>query len=146
MQRSKLLVLAAFLLPSLVVLGDMMWPAKAIAGGGGAKSKICAEAVERYKELFPDAKEEPGVVVVPMYRYTFCPMQDKVPAGTTLRFVNVDKRTSHSVWFKDNGMAESERFFPEEHIDVKVDKLGPTRFLCGPHWEKEGMIGNITVE
>lgn len=145
MQRSKLFILGAFLLPALLVLGDLIWSSEAQAGGDKT-AKVCAEADERYKELFPDAKDEPGVVVVKMYKYTFCPTDAAVAKGTTLRFVNVDKRTSHSVWFKDDGQKESERLFPEEHVDVKLDKTGMSKYLCGPHWEKEGMVGKVTFQ
>ena len=35
--------------------------------------KICAQAEDRYAEMFPDTKEEPGIAVVKMYKYTFLP-------------------------------------------------------------------------
>jgi len=61
-------------------------------------ARICGEAEERYQEIHghPSAEAE-GVVVVTMYRYTFCPPALTVAPGTTVRWVNVDKRTSHSV-------------------------------------------------
>ena len=69
-----------------------------------------------------------------------------VKKGTTVRWVNVEKRTSHSVWFKAAGKAESDRLFPEEHVEVTFDlPPGEYPYLCGPHWEKEDMRGTVTV-
>lgn len=107
--------------------------------------KICAKADARYAEMFPDAKDEEGVAVVKMYKYTFCPPTLTVPKDTVVRFVNVDKRTSHSVWFKEDGQAESDRMFPEEFVDIPFPTPGEYNYLCGPHWEVEGMKAQLTV-
>lgn len=105
---------------------------------------LCAEAEERYVELFgrPSAQEE-GVTVVTMYKYRFCPAQISVPVGTTVRWVNVDKRTSHSVIVP--GEPESDRAFPEESIEFTFLLPGDQQYLCGPHWESRDMIGMVTV-
>lgn len=107
---------------------------------------ICAEAEERYVELFghPSSEEE-GVTVVTMYKYKFCPAQITVPVGTTVRWVNVDKRTSHSVMVKNSGVPESDRAFPEETIEFTFLEPGPQDYICGPHWESDDMIGMVTV-
>ena len=108
--------------------------------------EICAEAEERYVELFgqPSAEAE-GVRVVLMYQYNFCPAEISVPVGTTVRWVNVDKRTSHSVLVKGSGVPESERAFPEESIEFTFEIPGPQDYICGPHWETQNMIGMVTV-
>ena len=67
-------------------------------------------------------------------------------AGTTVRWVNVDKRTSHSVLLKDGSEPESDRIFPEEAVDLTFLTPGPQEYLCGPHWETQNMIGMVTVE
>jgi len=108
------------------------------------KEKICAAADERYKALFPDAKDD-GAVVVKLHKYTFCPPNLKVKVGTTVRWVNVDKRTSHSVWLKEAGIKESERFFPEERWEFTFAAPGKYPYLCGPHWQSEGMRGFVEV-
>ncbi len=110
------------------------------------QTAICAEAEERYVELFghPSSDEE-GVTVVTMYKYNFCPREITVPVGTTVRWVNVDKRTSHSVLVKDSGEPESDRAFPEEFIEFTFLVPGPQDYLCGPHWETQNMIGMVTV-
>lgn len=107
----------------------------------------CAEAAERYRELYGrDAAQEP-VKTVLMYKYRFCPETVAIRAGEKLRYINVDKRTSHSVWLKDAGQAESERVFGEGVVDVDTRlPNGEHQVLCGPHWQADGMIGTIIVE
>jgi plastocyanin len=109
-------------------------------------TEICAEAEERYVELFGHpSSEADGVTVVTMYKYNFCPGEITVPVGTTVRWVNVDKRTSHSVIVKDSGEPESDRVFPEESIEFTFLVPGEQDYLCGPHWEVQNMIGMVTV-
>lgn len=105
---------------------------------------ICKEAEARYAQMFPDAKPVPGVAVVKLFNFTFCPVNLTVKAGTTVKFVNVDKRTNHSVWFRESGKAESERFFGEESWEMKFDQPGEFPYICGPH-ETEKMTGKIKV-
>lgn len=110
-------------------------------------SELCAEAEQRYVDMFghPSSEAE-GVTVVTMYKYNFCPAQISVPVGTTVRWVNVDKRTSHSVLSPDAGMPESDRAFPEEWIEFTFLEAGAKEYLCGPHWETQKMIGMVSVE
>ena len=121
------------------------WPATARAADPAQVAKVCAEADERYTELFGDQPAEDGVLVIKMYKYTFCPIDPEVKVGTTLRWVNVDKRTSHSVWFKEQGKPESERLFSEEAIEMVMDEVGTFNYVCGPHEEQEGMQATVTV-
>jgi len=109
------------------------------------KAELCAKAEARFKKLDGIELEPANTVTVLMYKYTFCPQEVEVKAGTTVRFLNVDKRTSHSVWFKEAGQDESERMFPEEGISITLKDAGTYPYLCGPHWEQEGMIGTIKV-
>lgn len=108
--------------------------------------KICAKAEARYKKLFPDAKDKAGTVVVKLYKYTFCPANIAVKPGTTVKWINVDRRTSHSVWMKAAGEKESERFFPEEIWSFTFMSPGKYPYLCGPHWKQEDMYGHVSVE
>lgn len=117
----------------------------AFARGSKDPAVICAEAEERYVEMFGEASSKAeGVTVVTMYKYNFCPAQITVPVGTTVRWVNVDKRTSHSV--KVGAEPESDRAFPEEHLEFTFLVPGDQDYLCGPHWETQKMIGMVTVE
>lgn len=118
-----------------------------VSASDDAISDICAEAEERYVEMtgHPSADAD-GVKVVTMYKYKFCPAQITVPVGTTVSWVNVDKRTSHSVLVKNSGVPESGRAFPEESIEFTFLVPGPQNYLCGPHWEVHDMVGMVTVE
>lgn len=113
---------------------------------GEDAATLCTTAEERYVDLFghPSAQEN-GATVVLMYKYNFCPAQITVPVGTTVRWVNVDKRTSHSVLVIDSGEPESFRAFPEEAIEFTFLTPGDQDYLCGPHWESRNMIGMVTV-
>ena len=113
------------------------------------KAAICAESEERYVELIghPSAEDEADdLKIVKMYKYNFCPAEITVKVGTTVRWVNVDKRTSHSVLVKESGEPESDRVFPEETIEFTFLTEGEQDYLCGPHWETQNMIGMVTVE
>ena len=119
-----------------------------IAGAAVAdpEAERCAEAASAYKALTgKKAASEPDLVL--MYKYRFCPAELKVRRGATVRYVNVDKRTSHSVWLRDDGREESERVFQEGVIEVSTIGLADGRHsvLCGPHWERDGMKAVIIV-
>ena len=136
MKKSSLLVSA--LLP--------LAAAFPVLAGEDGKTALCAEAEERYATMFgAPSSEAEGVTVVKMYKYNFCPAAITVPVGTTGRWVNVDKRTSHSVLSPDAGMKESDRAFPEESIEFTFLTPGDQETLCGPHWETQKMIGMVTV-
>lgn len=136
---------AAVLAAALVAPG-----AGAMAGSGEVeitddRKSACAKAETRFKKVYPDYKVEPGVALVKMYKYNFCPANLTVEAGTKVRWINIDKRTSHSVWLKEAGIEESERFFPEELWEYTFTESGPYPYLCGPHWKEEGMVGFVKV-
>ncbi len=150
MQMLKSMWLNSDLMLAIPAAAIITLAAQAVAADGEVevtpeRAKICEAADKRYAELYPDAKDD-GTVIVKLYKYNFCPPNLTVKAGTTVRWVNVDKRTSHSVWLKESGVEESERFFPEEIWEYTFESSGPYPYLCGPHWEKEGMIGFVTVE
>jgi len=125
-------------------------PVAAAAGGSDVeitdeRRKICAKAEARFQKVYPDYKVEPGVTIVKLYKYNFCPANLSIKKGTKVRWLNVDRRTSHSVWMKDAGIAESERFFPEEMFEYTFQASGPYPYLCGPHWKDESMVGFVKV-
>lgn len=127
------------LLPAMLLLAVPTW--------ADETAELCAEAEDRYVELFgqPSSTVDDAKVVL-MYKYAFCPVELTVKPGTTVRWVNVDKRTSHSVLLKDGSEPESDRLFPEESVDLTFLTPGAQEYLCGPHWETQNMIGMITVE
>lgn len=131
--------IAALTLPIAVALG-----AASSALAEDKTAALCAEAEARYVDMIgaPSSVAE-GVTVVTMYKYNFCPKEITVPVGTTVRWVNVDKRTSHSVKVGDH--PESDRAFPEEVLEFTFMDVGDQDYLCGPHWETQKMIGMVTV-
>lgn len=136
--------MSGFVVAALVAVAGA--PLQAATITEAERAQICREAADRYKQIFGKAPGEEPFVVVLMFRDNYCPRELTVKQGTTLRWVNVDKRTSHSVWFKEAGQAESDRVFPEEAITMMIDwPPGEYTYLCGPHWEKEAMIGRLTV-
>ena len=111
------------------------------------KARICAKAEKRYHKLYSKLPSEEDVTVVMMYKYTFCPSNIEVKTGEKIRWVNMDKRTSHSVWFKQKGGEETPRLFGEEQVEMTLEgPPGDYPYLCGPHWEEEGMIGSVTLK
>ena len=144
--RDRLVKLS--LAPVILSGAVALWPADAAAAASAPaeKAKICADAEKRYQKLFGKPSRDEDVTVVTMYKYTFCPPRLEVKRGATVRWVNVDKRTSHSVWFKIAGRPESERVFSEEKVEMTLDlEPGEHAYICGPHAEQEGMRGTLVV-
>ncbi|MDP2369313.1 plastocyanin/azurin family copper-binding protein [Rhodoferax sp.] len=77
-------------------------------------------------------------VVIQNYRYQ--PQVVRIKAGDTVRWVNREKRTSHSVVFPVDQGGESERFFPDESWQRRFDVPGRYSYHCGPHPEMTGVI------
>lgn len=80
---------------------------------------------------------EAEVVIVKM---EFVPQKLKIKPGTTVTWVNKEKRTNHSVLFEQENMLESDRLFPGETYQRTFDKPGAYPYRCGPHPEMLGVI------
>jgi plastocyanin len=98
-----------------------------------ALALVCALAA-------PLALAANGKVEVKAADSKFTPDRVEVKVGTTVRWVNADKRTSHSVIWLGPGGFESERFFPGESYERKFEKPGTYSYSCGPHPEMKGVI------
>lgn len=72
--------------------------------------------------------------------YRFNPERITIKAGETVKWVNDEKRASHSIWFKGEGLPESERLFQGEGTERRFDKPGTYRYTCGPHPEMQGVV------
>lgn len=81
-----------------------------------------------------------GAAEVRIRDYKFVPERIVVKAGDTVRWVNDEKRASHSVWFKKEGLAESERLLGGERWERKFDRPGLYPYTCGPHPEMNGVV------
>jgi len=124
----------------------LVFAGSALAATPEEAAAICEEAARRYQEQFGSAQSAAQEPVVAMYKHTFCPRRLTVKQGAVVEFVNVDKRTTHSFWFRDAGKPESERFLPGEGAAMTIDlPPGEHTYLCGPHWEREDMTGTLTV-
>lgn len=79
-------------------------------------------------------------VEVSMVKMEFEPAQLKVKEGTTVKWVNNEKRNNHSILFEKEGLPESDRLFPGESWQRTFDKPGVYPYRCGPHPEMTGVV------
>jgi len=79
-------------------------------------------------------------VEVSIEKYLFTPQEVSIRVGDTVKWVNREKRTSHSVVFPQEGGRESERMFPDESWQRQFMQPGRYPYHCGPHPEMEGLI------
>jgi plastocyanin len=79
-------------------------------------------------------------VEVTIQDYKFVPAEVRIKAGDTVKWINREKRTSHSVLFAAENGLESERMFPEESWQRTFLKAGSYPYRCGPHEEMKGLV------
>ena len=82
-------------------------------------------------------------VEVEMVGNRFEPDELEVTVGTTVRWVNVERRSNHDIYFPEEEIA-SGRIFPEESWERTFDEAGTYEYYCQPH-ENRGMHGVIRV-
>lgn len=70
----------------------------------------------------------------------FLPQEIRIAAGDTVKWLNQERRTSHSVVLPDAQGGESERFFPAENWQHRFDQAGIYPYYCGPHPDMTGVI------
>lgn len=80
------------------------------------------------------------IVDVVIQNYRFQPQEIRIQPGDTVRWLNREKRTSHSIVLSDVRERESERFFPDENWLHRFDKPGIYPYHCGPHPEMTGQV------
>lgn len=80
------------------------------------------------------------VVTVSIKGYAFHPQEITISPGTTVQWVNEEKRQFHSVWFEQLGDPEPDYIFPEESYHRTFDVSGEFPYRCGPHPEMTGVI------
>lgn len=83
------------------------------------------------------------VAEVAIEKMLFVPQILKIRAGTTVTWLNKEKRNNHSIFFEKEGLPESDRIFPGESWQRTFDKPGVYPYVCGPHPE---MSGTVEVE
>ena len=84
-------------------------------------------------------------VTVAVQKYKFMPPEITVKVGTTVRWVNKEKRQYHSVWFKELGEKGSEYFWPDETYERTFDEPGVYPYVCEPHELEYDMKGVVRV-
>lgn len=84
-----------------------------------------------------------AVVEIEIRDYKFSPESLTIKVGTTVKWTNREKRTSHSIRFLGADGFESERMFPDESWQRKFTQTGEVIYSCGPHPE---MRGRLVVE
>lgn len=72
--------------------------------------------------------------------YHYHPHELRVKAGTTVKWTNQEKRTSHSILFLGKEGFESERIFPGESWERRFEQPGRYEYSCGPHPEMKGLV------
>ena len=72
--------------------------------------------------------------------YKFVPEKVTVKAGETVKWTNDEKRASHSIWFKGEGLPESERMLNGDSWERRFGKPGTYPYTCGPHPEMKGVV------
>lgn len=80
------------------------------------------------------------VVEVSIEKMKFEPQQVKIKPGTTVKWVNNEKRNNHSILFEKEDLPESDRFFPGESWQRTFEKPGLFPYRCGPHPEMTGVV------
>ncbi len=78
------------------------------------------------------------MVVVEIRDYKYLPAQLRIQAGTTVRWVNAEKRTTHTVRFAGADGMESERLFPGESFERRFDKPGAYDYICRGRTRRPG--------
>lgn len=71
--------------------------------------------------------------------YRFVPERVVVKAGTAVRWVNDEKRASHSIVFPAERV-ESERLMNGDAWQRTFDKPGVYAYTCEPHPEMKGIV------
>jgi len=88
--------------------------------------------------IFPAFAQQTVEVVIQNYRFE--PAEIRIRTGDTVKWINREKRTSHSVLFSSEQGGESERFFPQESWERMFDAPGTYSYSCGPHPEMKGVV------
>ena len=80
------------------------------------------------------------LVTVEIYKFQFTPQEITISPGTTVHWINKEKRQYHSVWFEQLGEPEPDYLFPDDSYDRKFDKTGSFPYRCGPHPKMTGVV------
>lgn len=119
------------LVGALLCVGSALWCGSAAADTPSAASAALAAST-------PATTAE-----IVIRDYQFVPAVLQIRAGTTVIWINKEKRTSHTVLFTGPGGMESERLFPGDSWQRRFDTPGDHPYICGPHPEMKGLISVV---
>lgn len=102
-------------------------------------ARSCGAWVLTLALLLPAAASA-DTVEVKIADYKFIPDKLLIKPGTTVKWVNQEKRTSHSIHFEKEGLPESDRLFPGDSWQRTFDRPGAYPYACGPHPEMQAVI------
>lgn len=108
--------------------------------GGLHLKRVLAHAAPVFLFVLPLSVFAQQTVEVLIQSYQFQPRVALIQVGDTVKWVNREKRTSHSVVFSSDQGGESERFFPDESWQRRFDTPGHYTYHCGPHPEMTGEV------
>lgn len=80
------------------------------------------------------------IVEVSVEKMQFVPQTIKIKPGTTIKWLNNEKRGNHNISFEKEGLPESDRFFPGEFWQRTFEKPGSYPYICGIHPEMTGVV------
>lgn len=83
------------------------------------------------------------VVEIEIFEYQFIPEEITVKPGTTVRWINNEKRQFHNVWFREAGEEPGEYLFPGDSHERVFEHEGDYPYVCQPHENR--MQGRIRV-
>jgi plastocyanin len=86
----------------------------------------------------PGHAEEAAQVVIAQQR--FLPAKLSVKAGTTVTWVNAERRSGHAVRSTGRANFASPLLMPGQSWALTFDKPGVYPYACGPHPEMQGTI------
>lgn len=86
----------------------------------------------------PDAPHDVAQVVIVQQR--FLPARLTVKAGTTVTWVNSERRTGHAVRASGRDGFQSPLLMPGQSWAHRFDKPGLFAYSCGPHPEMRGLV------
>jgi len=89
---------------------------------------------------FAGSPEPEKVVEVTIYKMRFDPAEITIEKGTTVRWINKEKRQYHNVWFEALGEEEPDYLFPGDVYERRFDEAGDFPYRCGPHEEMRGIV------
>jgi len=79
-------------------------------------------------------------VFVDIGEYRYSPPEVRVKRGDTVKRVNSERRTSHSVLLSTETGLESMRMFPGESSERGFPAPGRCEYACGPHPDMNGVV------